>query len=79
MVGTYVFVYFWQNSYLFLFKDYVITLDLVEDVLVCVILETGDEEAGWGETAEKLAEILELVRELNLKSLYINKQIYNFF
>ena len=50
-----------------------ITLDLVEDVLVCVILETGDEEAGWEETAEKLAEILEPVRELNLKSLYINK------
>jgi len=36
--------------------DYVITLDLVEDVLICVILATGDEEAGWGETAGKLAE-----------------------
>ena len=50
-----------------------ITLDLVEDVLVCVILADGED--GWEETAEKLAEILEPVRELNLKSLYIT----NFF
>ena len=52
-----------------------ITLDLVEELLVGVILGTGDKDAGWGETAEKLAEILEPVRELNLKSLYIT----NFF
>ena len=57
----------------------VITVGLVEDLLVGVILGTGDKDAGWGETAEKLAEILEPVRELNLKSFYINKQIYNFF
>ena len=70
MVGTYVFVYFWQNSYLFLFKDYVTTLDLVEDVvLVCVILETGDKETGWAGTARKLAENVEPgVSEMNLKS-----------
>ena len=56
-----------------------ITLDLVEELLVGVIPGTGDKDAGCGETAEKLAEILEPVRELNLKSLCINKQIYNFF
>ena len=56
-----------------------ITLDLVEDVLVTVILGTGDKDAGWGETAEKLAEILEPVSELILKSFSIDKQIYNFF
>ena len=60
-------------------KDYVITLDLVEDVLVTVILGTGDKDAGCGETAEKLAEILEPVSELILKSFSIDKQIYIFF
>ena len=56
-----------------------ITLDLVEDVLVTVILGTGDKDAGCGEIAGKLAEILEPVSELILKSFYIDKQIYNFF
>ena len=56
-----------------------ITLDLVEDVLVTVILGTGDKDAGCGETAEKLAEILEPVSELIQKSFSIDKQIYNFF
>ena len=35
-----------QQSYQFLFKDYVITLDLVEELLIGVILGTGDKDAG---------------------------------
>ena len=61
----------------------VIKVGLVEDLLVGVILGTGDKDAGWGETARKLAEDVEQgVSEMNLKSaliinellLYVNKQ-----
>ena len=46
-----------------------ITLDLVEELLVGVILGTGDKEAGWAGTARKLAENVEPgVSEMNLKS-----------
>ena len=55
----------------------------MEDVLELVILGTGHKDAGWGETARKLAEDVEQgVSEMNLKSaliinellLYVNKQ-----
>ena len=74
-------------KYHFLLKDQqdnaVITEEIVEDVLELVIPGTGHKDAGWGETAGKLAEDAEQgVSEMNLKStlmiieplLYVNKQ-----
>ena len=61
----------------------VITEGIVEDVLELVIPGAGHKDAGWGETAGKLAEDAEQgVSEMNLKSalmiieplLYVNKQ-----
>ena len=55
----------------------------MEDVHELVIPGTGHKDAGWGETAGKLAEDVEQgVSEMNLKSaliinellLYVNKQ-----
>ena len=39
----------------------VITVGLVEDLLVGVILGTGDKKAGWAETAKKLADYVNAV------------------
>ena len=60
----------WANNkhnklYDFLLKDQqdnaVITVGLVEDLLVGVILGTGYKEAGWADTANKLADYVNAV------------------
>ena len=55
----------------------VITEWFVEDLLELVIPGTGHKDAGWGETAGKLAEDVEQgVSEMNLKSaLIINEPL----
>ena len=54
-----------SKSYDFLLKDQqdnaVITVGLVEDLLVGVILGTGDKKAGWAETVKKLADYVNAV------------------
>ena len=54
-----------NKSYDFLLKDQqdnaVITVGLVEDLLVGVILGTGYKEAGWADTANKLADYVNAV------------------
>ena len=50
----------------------------MEDVLVIVILGTGDKETGWPETAGKLAEDVELrVSDMNSRSgLIIHEPLF---
>ena len=68
-------------KYHFVLKDQqdnaVITDGIVEDVLEVVIPGTGHIDAGWGETAGKLAEDVEQgVSEMNLKNaLIINEHL----